>query len=134
MTRSCSVGGNAFWRSAIMFVVHGAAVIAFPEKADHRGIFGTDPWEQDWDPRYNIAPTQPVLIIRHPTAARTCSKSGLSRADDDHIEDRTPRIGGNSCILFPLRFRNRLTVICVAHCHRPQVECLSTGACVQLWH
>ena len=54
-----------------MFVVHGAAVIAFPEKADHRGIFGTDPWEQDWDPRYNIAPTQPIPIIRqHPLPGR----------------------------------------------------------------
>src|SRR5215471_6853266 len=29
--------------------------------------FGTDPWEDDWTPRYNIAPTQPVPIIRqHP--------------------------------------------------------------------
>ena len=26
--------------------------------------FGTDPWEGEWEPRYNIAPTQPVPIIR----------------------------------------------------------------------
>jgi putative SOS response-associated peptidase YedK len=26
--------------------------------------FATDPWEGDWEPRYNIAPTQPVLVIR----------------------------------------------------------------------
>jgi len=26
----------------------------------------------------------------NPTSARSCSKSGLSRADNDHIEDRTP--------------------------------------------
>ena len=29
--------------------------------------FDCDPWEGDWNPRYNIAPTQPVPIIRqHP--------------------------------------------------------------------
>jgi putative SOS response-associated peptidase YedK len=26
--------------------------------------FATDPWEGEWDPRYNIAPTQPVPVIR----------------------------------------------------------------------
>ena len=26
--------------------------------------FATDPWEGDWNPRYNIAPTQPVPVIR----------------------------------------------------------------------
>jgi len=26
--------------------------------------FATDPWEDDWEPRYNIAPTQPVPVIR----------------------------------------------------------------------
>jgi len=26
--------------------------------------FATDPWEDDWTPRYNIAPTQPVPVIR----------------------------------------------------------------------
>jgi putative SOS response-associated peptidase YedK len=26
--------------------------------------FSTDPWDDDWQPRYNIAPTQPVPIIR----------------------------------------------------------------------
>ena len=26
--------------------------------------FATDPWEGDWEPRYNIAPTQPVPVIR----------------------------------------------------------------------
>ncbi len=26
--------------------------------------FGSDPWEEDWSPRYNIAPTQPVPVIR----------------------------------------------------------------------
>jgi putative SOS response-associated peptidase YedK len=26
--------------------------------------FATDPWEDDWSPRYNIAPTQPVPVIR----------------------------------------------------------------------
>jgi putative SOS response-associated peptidase YedK len=31
--------------------------------------FGTDSGESDWNPRYNIAPTQPVPVIRqHPTA------------------------------------------------------------------
>jgi putative SOS response-associated peptidase YedK len=31
--------------------------------------FGTDSEECDWSPRYNIAPTQPVPVIRqHPTA------------------------------------------------------------------
>ena len=30
--------------------------------------FDCDPWEDDWEPRYNIAPTQPVPVIRqHPT-------------------------------------------------------------------
>lgn len=29
--------------------------------------FDTAPWEDDWNPRYNIAPTQPVPVIRqHP--------------------------------------------------------------------
>jgi putative SOS response-associated peptidase YedK len=29
--------------------------------------FETAPWDDDWDPRYNIAPTQPVPVIRqHP--------------------------------------------------------------------
>jgi putative SOS response-associated peptidase YedK len=29
--------------------------------------FDTSPWEDDWNPRYNIAPTQPVPVIRqHP--------------------------------------------------------------------
>jgi len=29
--------------------------------------FDCDPWEDDWEPRYNIAPTQPVPVIRqHP--------------------------------------------------------------------
>jgi putative SOS response-associated peptidase YedK len=29
--------------------------------------FGTDDWQDDWSPRYNIAPTQPVPVIRqHP--------------------------------------------------------------------
>jgi len=27
--------------------------------------FATDPSQSDWNPRYNIAPTQPVLTIRH---------------------------------------------------------------------
>jgi putative SOS response-associated peptidase YedK len=26
--------------------------------------FNCDPWEEDWSPRYNIAPTQPVPVIR----------------------------------------------------------------------
>jgi putative SOS response-associated peptidase YedK len=29
--------------------------------------FDCDPWDEDWNPRYNIAPTQPVPVIRqHP--------------------------------------------------------------------
>jgi putative SOS response-associated peptidase YedK len=29
--------------------------------------FETEPWQEDWNPRYNIAPTQPVPVIRqHP--------------------------------------------------------------------
>jgi putative SOS response-associated peptidase YedK len=29
--------------------------------------FDTSPWDEDWNPRYNIAPTQPVPVIRqHP--------------------------------------------------------------------
>lgn len=29
--------------------------------------FGSAPWDEDWSPRYNIAPTQPVAVIRqHP--------------------------------------------------------------------
>jgi putative SOS response-associated peptidase YedK len=29
--------------------------------------FGSAPWDYDWDPRFNIAPTQPVPVIRqHP--------------------------------------------------------------------
>jgi putative SOS response-associated peptidase YedK len=29
--------------------------------------FGTAPWDEDWNPRYNIAPTQPVPVIgQHP--------------------------------------------------------------------
>src|SRR5215467_8279066 len=29
--------------------------------------FGSAPWDDDWTPRYNIAPTQPVPVIRqHP--------------------------------------------------------------------
>jgi putative SOS response-associated peptidase YedK len=32
-----------------------------------REHFGCDPWEEDWNPRFNIAPTQPVPVIRqHP--------------------------------------------------------------------
>jgi putative SOS response-associated peptidase YedK len=26
--------------------------------------FGTDPWDEDWSPRYNIAPTQLVPVVR----------------------------------------------------------------------
>jgi putative SOS response-associated peptidase YedK len=26
--------------------------------------FDCDPWDEDWEPRYNIAPTQPVPVIR----------------------------------------------------------------------
>jgi putative SOS response-associated peptidase YedK len=26
--------------------------------------FGSEPWDDDWNPRYNIAPTQPVPVIR----------------------------------------------------------------------
>lgn len=26
--------------------------------------FSTDPWEDEWNPRYNVAPTQPVPVIR----------------------------------------------------------------------
>src|SRR5438132_4534980 len=28
------------------------------------GCFDSAPWEDDWSPRYNIAPTQPVPVIR----------------------------------------------------------------------
>src|ERR1700756_3257377 len=29
--------------------------------------FETDPWDDDWNPRFNIAPTQPIPVIRrHP--------------------------------------------------------------------
>ncbi len=29
--------------------------------------FGSAPWDDDWSPRYNIAPTQPVAVVRqHP--------------------------------------------------------------------
>jgi putative SOS response-associated peptidase YedK len=29
--------------------------------------FDTAPWDEDWNPRFNIAPTQPVPVIRqHP--------------------------------------------------------------------
>jgi putative SOS response-associated peptidase YedK len=32
--------------------------------------FDCDPWDDDWSPRYNIAPTQPVPVIRqHPKAS-----------------------------------------------------------------
>jgi hypothetical protein len=32
-----------------------------------RGYFGAAPWNDDWSPRYNIATTQPVPVIRqHP--------------------------------------------------------------------
>src|ERR1041385_4258490 len=30
--------------------------------------FGTDSGESDWNPRYNIAPTQPVPVIRQPAS------------------------------------------------------------------
>jgi putative SOS response-associated peptidase YedK len=26
--------------------------------------FDCDPWEDDWNPRYNTAPTQPIPVIR----------------------------------------------------------------------
>jgi putative SOS response-associated peptidase YedK len=26
--------------------------------------FGTAPWDEDWSPRFNIAPTQPIPVIR----------------------------------------------------------------------
>ena len=33
--------------------------------------FDTTPWEEDWNPRFNIAPTQPVPVIRqHPKESR----------------------------------------------------------------
>src|SRR5215467_7651523 len=33
--------------------------------------FGSAPWDDDWTPRYNIAPTQPVPVIRqHPKEPR----------------------------------------------------------------
>jgi hypothetical protein len=40
--------------------------------------FGRAPWDDDWNPRYNIAPTQPVPVIRqHPKSPcarfRTCA-------------------------------------------------------------
>src|SRR5215831_5604544 len=36
-------------------------------KQNIEGYFDADPWDEDWNPRYNIAPTQPVPVIRqHP--------------------------------------------------------------------
>lgn len=38
-----------------------------PRKQIIEEYFGSAPWDDDWSPRYNIAPTQPVPVIRqHP--------------------------------------------------------------------
>ena len=40
-------------------------------ETDHRGTFRNSDWKDDWKPRYNIAPTQPVPVIRqHPKEPR----------------------------------------------------------------
>jgi len=37
------------------------------QKQNIEGHFDCDPWDDDWSPRYNIAPTQAVPVIRqHP--------------------------------------------------------------------
>jgi putative SOS response-associated peptidase YedK len=40
--------------------------------------FDTTPWKEDWNPRFNIAPRQPVPIIRqHAKEIRQCPPSDV---------------------------------------------------------
>jgi putative SOS response-associated peptidase YedK len=39
--------------------------------------FGCDPWDDDWEPRYNIAPTQPVPVIRQHPKEPVCQISTM---------------------------------------------------------
>jgi len=33
-------------------------------EATCREYFDSAPWDDDWNPRYNIAPTQPIPVVR----------------------------------------------------------------------
>src|SRR5215831_17748717 len=39
--------------------------------------FDTAPWDADWNPRYNIAPTQPIPLIRQHPIEPVCQISGM---------------------------------------------------------
>jgi putative SOS response-associated peptidase YedK len=54
------------FQSAIIFCMCGRYRLS-RRKQILEEHFDTAPWEDDWNPRYNIAPTQPVPVIRqHP--------------------------------------------------------------------
>jgi putative SOS response-associated peptidase YedK len=68
--------------------------------------FDTAPWEEDWSPRYNIAPTQPVAVIRPwgliPHWARTPSIATST------INARSETAAAKPAFRDPLKFRRCL--------------------------
>ena len=81
--------------------------------------FGTAEWQEDWSPRYNIAPTQPVPVIRqHPKEAiRQISQMrwGLipswakaSSGSASTINARSETVAAKPAFRDPIRFRRCL--------------------------
>jgi len=53
-------------RASVIISIHGRFRLSHRKQIIEE-YFGTVPWDDDWEPRYNIAPTQPVPVIRqHP--------------------------------------------------------------------
>src|SRR5215468_256719 len=81
--------------------------------------FDTDSWDEDWKPRYNIAPTQPVPIVRQkpkdPVRVISLVRWGLipSRAKDtpvaaETINARSETASTKPAFSDPLKFRRCL--------------------------
>jgi len=78
--------------------------------------FATDPWEDDWNPRYNVAPRQPVPVVRQdpkePVRRLSLVRWGLipSRAKDSSsaarmINARSETAATKPAFHDPLKFR-----------------------------
>jgi hypothetical protein len=53
---------TVIWAGGITASSHGQTLAGRTKE-----YFDTTPWAHDWNPRFNIAPTQPVPVIRqHP--------------------------------------------------------------------
>jgi putative SOS response-associated peptidase YedK len=81
--------------------------------------FDCDPWDEDWSPRYNIAPTQPVPVIRQnptePVRELSPMRWGLiphwakdSSGGAGMINARSETAGTKPAFRDPLKFRRCL--------------------------